>query len=202
MSKVDYSKWDNLEDSDEEKPKKASPAPSASKQQEPPSSGGFFNDEDPRAEVEKLKAKKRAERAAHEMEREAARAANPDAAPAPSPAPAPAPAPAAAVVPKTPAEKVLSAEATMAAMLNEIAALTIDLPSEKKDPELAAAGAAKHRLVALQGEVGRLQNMVDDISIGEIEDEVLREDMRGRRKKVNRWLEEEASAQVQKLKKL
>ena len=205
MSKTDYSKWDNIADSDDEKEKgkpaaASAPAPAAKSapSSAPPPSGGFFSDDDPRAEVEKLKAKKRLEKA----ERAAAAAANPQPAAATA-APAPAPAPvAAAVAPWTPAEKVVAAESTMELMLKEMSALALDLPAEKTDPVLAAAGAAKHRLVSLTGEVGRLQNMVDDISIGEIEDEVVREEMRGRRKKVNRWLEEEAGSAIQKLKKL
>ena len=59
MSGFNYSKWDNLVDSDDEQPKAA---PQQVPQSAPPRPAPI--DQDDRSEVEKLKARKRAERAA------------------------------------------------------------------------------------------------------------------------------------------
>jgi SpoU rRNA methylase family enzyme len=200
MSGFNYNKWDNIVDSDDEEsaPKKvpvqpasSAPAPAAT------NSGG----DDNMSEVEKLKIKKRAQRAA----REAREAANPSAASASAESlvmeevaealPSVDTNAADAVQSSSNAEKELTqAESTVASMKAEIASLKVELPS--KTPDNAAD--LKKRTLALQGQVGKLQMTIDEIFLGEIEDETVRAAAKARRKAINAlcegWFPEEIGA--------
>jgi len=204
MSGFNYNKWDNLEDSDDETPKAAAPAPAPSRPPAPqmPDLSSVDIDDD-RSEVEKLKAKKRAERTA----REAEKAKNPTPEPESFMAPV-APTPVAAdtnaqdaVQTSTNASKqITAAEAALAGIKDEIKVLHTALSSQTGDPLVAQS--LKQRTLNLQGRVGKLQNELDEIYLGEIEDDGEREMAKQRRKAVNRLLEGDIPGQITDLKKL
>jgi len=201
MSGLDYSKWDNLEDSDDETPAPV-PAPSRApptSQQAPPDLSSINIDDD-RSEVEKLKAKKRTDRAA----REAAKAKNPtpeSEKPFMEPvnlAPVVDTNAADAIQSSSQAEKQLTtAEGTLVSIQKEIADLTAEAPNKTDE----TAPGMKKRTLALQGQVGKLQNSLDEIYLGELDD-AARDAAKLRRKAINRLLEGALPEQIMALKKL
>jgi hypothetical protein len=207
MSGFNYSKWDNLEDSDDEQPPKPSTTHTSSKPStaskpspggtpEPPSMANINIDDDDRSEVEKLKAKKRAERAAREAAKPAAEKEDEATFMEPVVAEAAVDTNAAdAVQSSSNAEKQLAAaEATVKSIQAEIVALNTG-------PGVPKADNLKQRTLNLQGQVGKLQASLDEIYLGDLDDSA-RDACKQRRKKMNGLLENDFPGQITALKKL
>lgn len=162
---TDYKKWDKFVDGDE------TPAPAPAPR--PAADGGE------RSEIDKLKAARRARNAA---------ASAAGGSPASS-------APAAEVIQRTeapaasdPLSRLLAAEAALEALRAE----TVDVRSALASGlDAGAVVALLGRVVTAQGGVGALQAAIDEIAVGEIEDESARDDARARRKALNRAVESE-----------
>ncbi|KAK3273674.1 hypothetical protein CYMTET_18095 [Cymbomonas tetramitiformis] len=189
---IDYSKFDNIVDSDEEtdaapppsgsaptytaEQRAAAEAAAASARQPPPA-------DDPRAEIEKLKAAKRAQRQAREAA-EGTKEETPEVV-------APKVEEQAAPAEQGPLEMLEAAEKLQADILAEISAVEGALQKLViKDSEAQTATQLLDRVTTMNGNVGKLQSNVDLIMIGELDDDV-REGAKARRKKLNRALEEE-----------
>ncbi|KAJ1630016.1 hypothetical protein T492DRAFT_1006349 [Pavlovales sp. CCMP2436] len=181
MSKpVDYSKFDKVGDSDDE----VAPPPRPPPSEELPSYTAPSYD-DPRAQIEKLKADKRAARVA----REAAEAA---AGPVEGTAEkevvvsveAEAQAAAVAELELTgPLAMLVKAEGVKADIVSGVAGIEADLSTAQDEPiELG-------RVTALNGLIGKLQSLVDQISIGDLDEEA-RDAARTRRKALNAYVED------------
>ncbi|GMI38575.1 hypothetical protein TeGR_g5590 [Tetraparma gracilis] len=216
MSGFSYSKWDNLEDSDDESPAPApAPAPAPSKPKagtEIPNLASLnVEEEDPRAEVEKLKAKKRAERLMREKAKAEAgpAAAEPLMTPVEPPAPVQDANAAAAQQTSTNAEQQLAkAEKdsnNIAADIAELELLFEEKVAGKLGSPMGSTAAEAQRIkswvMGLQGEVGKLQNALDEIFLGEIENDEERAKAKERRKAVNKRLEGEYPEKIVALKK-
>ena len=135
-------------------------------------------------EVEKLKAKRRAENAAKRAAAEADGTADtekPASAPPPVQPAAPPPAEAGAL------GQIGKAEAKAEALAKEIEACTAGLAAADLDG--AALDALSKRAAACGGVVGQLQSMMDEIDLGELEDDEVRSAARARRKAVNARVE-------------
>lgn len=166
---VDYSKFNNIADSDEDEP---APRPSAGgSQQAPPARPApRLSDDDPRAEIEKLKAEKRRAREAREAAEAAAGTDKPaEAEPSPEPEPA------------APAEP---AESEPLALLRKAEGL-----QEQLAAGMAREGVELKEIAAMNGLVGQLQGLLDSISIGDLEEGAERDGARARRKKLNAFVE-------------
>ena len=136
------------------------------------------------SEVEKLKAKRRAENAAKRA------AAGGDApadasgsAPASAPAPAPAPAPPMAAEPGA-LGQIAKAEAKAAEMEAAFPEVTQMVATAAADA--TALDAAAKKQAALSAGLGQLTAMMDEIDLGEIEDDDARGAARARRKAINK----------------
>ena len=128
------------------------------------------------AEVEALK---QARREANAAKRAAGETVSTDGVPE---AEAPPP-PVAAAGPKGPAEQLTVAEGKLEALLAEITELVALLAGATDNESVDAV--AKRQAAASAG-VGQLQAMMDEIDIGEIEDDEARTAARGRRKAINK----------------
>ena len=87
--------------------------------------------------------------------------------------------------------QLTSAEQTVATIKAEIAALKV-----------AGVENLKQRTLNLQGQVGKLQAKLDEIYLGEIEDDAKRDAAKQRRKAMNALLETDFPTQITDLKKL
>ena len=144
-----------------------------------------------RTEIDRLKAQKKAQREA----REAAGG------PAVHEVPAAAPAAIVAEVPEAGALALLaSAEALAALMRNNIAAANAALAAYKAAPDAAAGTALQHSVTVITGQVGSLQSKIDEVSIGDL-DEDARDAARARRKTLNASVEGELMPAVALLRK-
>jgi hypothetical protein len=85
--------------------------------------------------------------------------------------------------PKGPVEQISAAEAKLEGLLTEITTVT-DLVAAAKDND--SLDAAAKRQAAVSAGVGQLTAMMDEIDIGEIEDEDARTAARVRRKAINK----------------
>ena len=135
------------------------------------------------SEVEKLKAKRRAENAA---KRAAAGDAPPeeatDAPPLAAPTPPPAP-----PTESGPLAQLSKAEAKADALATEMAAIQSEAEGAK---DTEALDALSKRSAACSGGVGQLQSLMDEIDIGDLDDEA-RTAARARRKAINARVEGE-----------
>lgn len=139
------------------------------------------------SEVEKLKARRRAENAA---KRAAAAGDGGDAAPpadVSDQAPMPPTAPLAPPAEMGALGQLSKAEAKMAALEAEIAACSSELGQAA---DTAAVDAISRRVAACGGTVGQLQALMDEIDLGELDDEA-RTAARSRRKAINAKVEAE-----------
>lgn len=171
---VDYSKFDKVVDSDDE-----DAAPSSKPREEPRAAPApSYNNDNPRAEIEKLKAEKRKAREA----REAAEAAAGGGKAAEEPTPEPPPA-----APTEPAESeplalLRKAEDIKAQIVSGMAtaegALQSGEPVELKE------------ITNMNGLVGMLQGLIDSISLGDLEEGAVRDGARARRKGLNAFVED------------
>lgn len=177
---TDYAKWAKFAAESDDEPSGYTPAQRAAAEAAARAAPAPAPADDGRSEIDKLKAARR-------LAREAAAATAP-AASASSAAPAaPAPAPVDSA-PADPLSRLVAAEAALAALRGEADAVRASLAAGG-DAEAVTALVA--RVVAAQGGVGALQAAVDEIAVGELEDEVVRDDARARRKALNRALEGE-----------
>ena len=129
------------------------------------------------SEVEKLKAKRRAENAAKRAaagESEAQETTTTSSSDAPDPAPP---------APKGPEAQIAQAEDKLNALMTEIGEVK-ELLAAAADGD--AVDAAAKRQAAVSAGVGSLTAMMDEIDIGEIEDDEARTAARGRRKAINK----------------
>lgn len=186
---TDYKKWDKFaaEDDDEEAaPPAYSTAQRAAAEAEAAARAARAPPppRDDRSEIEKLKA---ARRLARETAAASAPAAGGGAAIASPPEPAPQAAATTAVA-ADPVSRLVAAEAALASLRAESDAVRAGLSSSASADEVQALLG---RVVAAQGGVGALQAAVDEIAVGELEDEAVRDDARARRKLLNRAVEDE-----------
>lgn len=177
MGPIDYSKFDKMGDSDDEQP----PAKSAP----PPRSHAAPPVDPSRAEIERLKAAKREAREARGVGTEEA-----------SPAAA-----YADVVEATPEplKQLDAAEALSAAMQTELAAVSAELRAASVTSEDRASLAK--RVTALTSQVGKLQDAVDSISVGDLEADA-RDAAKNRRKALNASLESQLMPDLSALRAL
>ena len=150
------------------------------------------------SEVEKLKARRRAENAAKRAA--AAAEGGGEAAEVSDPAPAEA-APAPAPPPPAPTEtgalgQIAKAEAKAEALATEIAAVEAEVGAAA---DTATLDGLSKRAAAVGGVVGQLMSMMDEIDLGEIEDDEARSAARARRKKINARVEGEFDEKKQAL---
>mmetsp|Transcript_66819 Transcript_66819/g.139253 ORF Transcript_66819/g.139253 Transcript_66819/m.139253 type:complete len:203 (+) Transcript_66819:61-669(+) len=181
---LDYSKFDNIVDSDdEETAPPAAPAPPTYTAEErarllaeaEAAAARASADTDPRSEIEKLKAERRAKRAAAGPQEPAA--------PAPVQAPEPEVQPEAEPVDDSPLARLDRAEKDAEAVATEASSVLAALKEGDKDDACKRAGG-------LAGKLGKLQNAMEEISIGSLDDEA-REAAKSRRKAVNKRIEDE-----------
>ena len=136
---------------------------------------------DEMSEVEKLKAKRRAENAAKRAAAEAAGETTSDAPTEEATAP-PAPPPPAAED-KGPLAQIAKAEAKAESLMGEIPDVTSLIAAAT---DAAALDAAAKKQAAISAGLGQLTAMMDEIDIGEIEDDEARSAARARRKAINK----------------
>lgn len=182
---VDYSKFDHIGSSDDEEggsrpgTKGSGPAAAAeaaanksSAPQQPPVA------DDSRSEIEKLKAAKRAQRQA----REAAEAATggPQAEEKPDTAPPP------------PKEDAPPAESEPLALLRQAEAIQAKIKETIAEVEGSLSHSEKVELQvisSINGMVGKLQGVIDTVSVGDLEEGAERDGARARRKALNAFAE-------------
>ena len=139
-----------------------------------------------RTAIDALKAAARAKREAHGPEvAEAAPAAEPTRAPEP--------------VVEGPLAQLGHAEALRESMRHSIVGCNAALAAYSGTPESAAEIQAL--VVALSGNVGKLQAAVDDVSVGDLEEGEVRDGARARRKALNATIEDELTPAVALLRK-
>ena len=183
---TDYKKWDKFVDDEEtevSKPPTYTPAQRAAAEAEASRARASAPVDDSRSEIDKLKAARRLAREA------AADSASPMAASTASAAPASCSNEAARPeAPTDPVSRIIGAEASLAALRDEAAAVRLALAAAVHADEVIALVT---RVVAAQGSVGALQAAIDEISVGELEDEAVQDDARARRKVLNRSIDDE-----------
>ncbi|KAG8469377.1 hypothetical protein KFE25_005832 [Diacronema lutheri] len=176
---VDYSKFDKVGDSDDDT---AAPArPHQPPQQEARAAAAPVASDDSRAEIDKLKAAKRKAREEREQ-REAAAAAAGGGEPAAVPPPAaPTPAPTDEVVESEPLALLRRAEAIKEELATGMATF---------EEALTSGEAELKDISTMNGLVGKLQGLLDSVSLGDLEEGAERDDARARRKGLNSFVEE------------
>lgn len=132
------------------------------------------------SEVEKLKARRRAENAAKRAANGGVDVSDNAAEAAPA---APPPQAEAAPAPKGPLGQIEVAEGKLESLMSELTAVTA-LVAEAADAD--SLDAAAKRQAAVSAGVGQLTAMMDEIDIGEIEDDEARSAARARRKAINK----------------
>lgn len=95
---------------------------------------------------------------------------------------------------------LVAAETLASSMRSTIAAVNASLAGYKSAPSEDAAAALQSSVTALSGQVGKLQGLIDEVSIGDL-DEDARDAARARRKKLNAAVEEKLTPAVAALRK-
>jgi hypothetical protein len=95
---------------------------------------------------------------------------------------------------------LVAGEALASSMRATIAAVNASLASYKSSPSADAAAALQSSVTALSGQVGKLQGLIDEVSIGDLEEDA-RDAARARRKKLNAAVEDELTPAVAALRK-